>query len=82
MNCQKRKKTKYHSYRHISFFFFFIFKLQAFGGEPLEYVGGAAPRTHVVGDVFTANEAPPDKLIPFHHEMAQVGVVFYFTRVL
>lgn len=48
----------------------------------MEYVGGAAPRTHVVGDVFTANEAPPDKLIPFHHEMAQVGVVFCFTRVL
>lgn len=46
--------------------------VKAFGGEPLEYVGGAAPRTVVTGNVFTANEAPPDKLIPFHHEMAQV----------
>lgn len=24
------------------------------------YVGGAAPRKQVVGNVFTANEAPPD----------------------
>ncbi|KAK7095320.1 uncharacterized protein [Littorina saxatilis] len=46
--------------------------VKAFGGEPLEYVGGAAPRTVVTGNVFTANEAPPDMLIPFHHEMAQV----------
>ncbi|KAK7471590.1 hypothetical protein BaRGS_00035753 [Batillaria attramentaria] len=46
--------------------------VKAFGGEPLEYVGGAAPRRVVVGNVFTANEAPPDQLIPFHHEMAQV----------
>ena len=23
-------------------------------------------------EVFTANEAPPDQLIPFHHELAQV----------
>ena len=48
------------------------FLLQAFGGEPLPYVGGAAPRKVITGNVFTANEAPPDQLIPFHHEMAQV----------
>jgi len=24
-------------------------------------------------EVFTANEAPPDQLIPFHHELAQVA---------
>lgn len=36
------------------------------------YVGGNAVRTAVVGDrVFTANESPPEKPIPFHHELAQ-----------
>ena len=44
------------------------------GYEELPYVGGAAPRTNVVGRVFTANESPPDQKIPFHHEMAQVSV--------
>ena len=24
-------------------------------------------------EVYTANEAPPDQLIPFHHELAQVA---------
>ena len=46
--------------------------VEAFGFEELPYVGGAAPRTSVVGRVFTANESPPDQKIPFHHEMAQV----------
>ena len=47
--------------------------------EPYPYVGGAAPRRIIPvnvpgGDcmVYTANEAPPDQLIPFHHELAQV----------
>lgn len=31
----------------------------------------AAPRTAVAPAVFTANEAPPNELIPMHHEMAQ-----------
>jgi len=31
----------------------------------------AAPRTEVAPGVFTANEAPPQEKIPFHHEMAQ-----------
>jgi len=44
----------------------------AFEYENLPYIGGAAPRKQVVGDVFTANEAPPEADIPFHHEMAQV----------
>lgn len=36
------------------------------------YELGNAVRTPVVGDrVFTANESPPDKPIPFHHELAQ-----------
>ncbi|KAG8490024.1 hypothetical protein CXB51_015514 [Gossypium anomalum] len=45
--------------------------VEAFGFKELPYVGGAAPRTNVVGRVFTANESPPDQKIPFHHEMAQ-----------
>eukprot|EP00956_Cyclotella_meneghiniana_P038490 scaffold155183_cov70-Cyclotella_meneghiniana.AAC.1 len=44
--------------------------------EHYEYVGGAAPRRLIPVkaniEVFTANEAPPDQLIPFHHELAQV----------
>ena len=48
--------------------------VDAFGYEELPYVGGAAPRTNVVGRVFTANESPPDQKIPFHHEMAQVSL--------
>ena len=47
--------------------------MEALGYEELPYVGGAAPRTDVVGRVFTANESPPDQKIPFHHEMAQVS---------
>lgn len=65
--------------------------VEAFGYKELPYVGGAAPRTNVVGRVFTANESPPDQKIPFHHEMAQVSVcilagqilsVFYFVSTL
>lgn len=39
------------------------------------YVGGNAVRTAIIGDrVFTANESPPEKPIPFHHELAQTPV--------
>ncbi|KAL2516287.1 Clavaminate synthase-like protein [Forsythia ovata] len=59
--------------------------VETFGYEELPYVGGAAPRTNVVGRVFTANESPPDKKIPFHHEMAQVpeypSKLFFFCEV-
>ncbi|KAJ3693851.1 hypothetical protein LUZ60_009331 [Juncus effusus] len=58
--------------------------VEAFGYEELPYVGGAAPRTNVVGRVFTANESPPDQKIPFHHEMAQVpefpAKIFFFCE--
>lgn len=47
--------------------------VEALGHEELPYIGGAAPRTLIVGRVFTANEAPAASVIPFHHEMAQVG---------
>lgn len=49
--------------------------VEAFGFLELPYVGGAAPRSNVVGRVFTANESPPDQKIPFHHEMAQVQFI-------
>lgn len=48
--------------------------VKAFDYEEFPYVGGAAPRSSVVGRVFTSNESPPDQKIPFHHEMAQVNV--------
>ncbi|KAF9613371.1 hypothetical protein IFM89_007449 [Coptis chinensis] len=58
--------------------------VEAFGYEELPYVGGAAPRTNVIGRVFTANESPPDQIIPFHHEMAQVpefpSKLFFFCE--
>ncbi|CAL1378293.1 unnamed protein product [Linum trigynum] len=59
--------------------------VESFGFQELPYVGGAAPRTNVVGRVFTANESPPDQKIPFHHEMAQVpefpSKLFFFCEV-
>ncbi|XP_012945458.1 clavaminate synthase-like protein At3g21360 [Aplysia californica] len=57
----------------------------SFGYEQMPYVGGAAPRKQVTKQVFTANEAPPDQPIPFHHEMAQVpsfpSVLFFYCEV-
>lgn len=55
--------------------------------EKYEYYGGAAPRRVIpvkAGNdiVFTANEAPPDASIPFHHELAQSqtppNFIFFF----
>ena len=46
--------------------------VEAFGFHEAPYVGGRAPRTKVVGRVYTANEDPPENTIPFHHEMASV----------
>ncbi|KAJ3416355.1 hypothetical protein HDV05_001923 [Chytridiales sp. JEL 0842] len=52
--------------------------------DELPYVGGAAPRYVVYKNVVTTNEAPPEAVIPFHHEMAQVPVyptkVFFFCE--
>lgn len=36
-----------------------------------DHIGSAAPRTRVSEGVFTANDAPPDAVIPFHHELSQ-----------
>lgn len=59
--------------------------VKSFSYEALPYVGGAAPRRVITGNVFTANEAPPDQLIPFHHEMAQVptfpSTLFFYCDV-
>jgi len=58
---------------------------ECFGYGSLPYVGGAAPRNRVVGDVFTANEAPPDTEILFHHEMTQAAVhpkkIFFYCEM-
>ncbi|KAI3786126.1 hypothetical protein L1987_45256 [Smallanthus sonchifolius] len=60
--------------------------VEASGYEDFSYgVGGAGTRTKVVGRVYTANEAPPDQNIPFHHEMAHAPVypskLFFFCEV-
>ncbi|GAY56399.1 hypothetical protein WN943_022155 [Citrus x changshan-huyou] len=59
--------------------------VEAFGYEELPYVGGAAPRSHVVGRVFTANESSLDRNIPFHQEMALLpqfpSKLFFFCEV-
>lgn len=58
---------------------------KAFGFEPFRYLGGAAVRELVVGNVLTANESPPDSRIPFHHEMAHVAdyptILFFYCDV-
>ena len=49
--------------------------------KKLPYSLGNAVRTPVVGDlVFTANESPPEKPIPFHHELAQTPM--YPSKIL
>ncbi|PWA79062.1 tauD/TfdA-like domain-containing protein [Artemisia annua] len=49
--------------------------VESSGYEDFSYgVGGAGSRTKVIGRVYTANEAPPDQDIPFHHEMSHCSV--------
>ncbi|KAL6996398.1 hypothetical protein U1Q18_006526 [Sarracenia purpurea var. burkii] len=59
--------------------------VEAFGFEELPYIGGAAPRSKVIGRVSTANESPLDQKIPFHHELAQVpkfpSKLFFFCEI-
>lgn len=45
--------------------------VEALGWHTVPYIG-SAPRTQVVGSVYTANDANPDVSIGFHHEMAQI----------
>ncbi|KAJ0922160.1 hypothetical protein HanPSC8_Chr05g0200471 [Helianthus annuus] len=46
--------------------------VEAFGFPEALYVGGRAPRSKVVGRIYTANESPMDERIPFHHDMNYV----------
>jgi hypothetical protein len=46
--------------------------VEAFGWEEHPYLG-LASRTRIEGRVYTANEAPLDQHIKFHHEMAMVS---------
>jgi len=58
----------------------------AFGYEIRPYESGTAPRKHVVGNVYTANEAPAHIEILFHHEMAYIldwpKKVFFYGDVV
>jgi alpha-ketoglutarate-dependent taurine dioxygenase len=38
--------------------------------EPMRYVGGDSPRTHLAGDVYTSTEVPAHLPIPLHNEMS------------
>ncbi|MED6107238.1 hypothetical protein PIB30_012073 [Stylosanthes scabra] len=59
--------------------------VESFEWEEFPYHGGAAPRTNVIGRVFTANESPPEQNIHFHHEMALYpeypGKLFFYCDV-
>ncbi|KAI3727275.1 hypothetical protein L1987_67088 [Smallanthus sonchifolius] len=44
--------------------------IEAFGYPEFSYLGGRAHRTQIIGRVYTANESPLDKRIPFHHELS------------
>ncbi|MED6137555.1 hypothetical protein PIB30_066034 [Stylosanthes scabra] len=46
--------------------------VEAFGYDYFPVASISAPRTKIVGRVFTANESPPEQSIAFHHEMALV----------
>ncbi|KAJ1289310.1 hypothetical protein BS78_02G154400 [Paspalum vaginatum] len=45
--------------------------VEAMGWPDIRYVG-PAPRTHVHGRVWTANEGPLDQFVYFHHEMVLI----------
>lgn len=58
---------------------------KAFGFANFPYIGGAAVRKVICGNVFTANESPPESRIPFHHEIGQQPVfplnLFFYCDV-
>ena len=43
---------------------------KSYGWAEFPYVGGVSVRSPIVGNVYTSTEAPPDRKIPFHHEIA------------
>lgn len=58
--------------------------VQALGLHAFDGSESAAPRVKVSPHVYTANEAPPSALVPFHHEMAQCTTspdyIFFFCE--
>ncbi|KAI3761598.1 hypothetical protein L1987_52018 [Smallanthus sonchifolius] len=58
--------------------------VEAFGFPEIVYAGGLAPRTKVIGRIYTANESPPEMKIPFHHEMSYLpdfpSKLFFFCE--
>uniref|UniRef100_A0A251UMN7 Putative tauD/TfdA-like domain-containing protein n=1 Tax=Helianthus annuus TaxID=4232 RepID=A0A251UMN7_HELAN len=55
--------------------------VEAFGFPEALYVGGRAPRSKVVGRIYTANESPMDERIPFHHDMNYVRPFDHCYRI-
>ncbi|KAL8137001.1 hypothetical protein V2J09_003002 [Rumex salicifolius] len=56
-----------------------------FGYEEFPFKGLAAPRTHVVGPIYTSNDSPPQYPVHFHNEMAYLkdypSKVFFYCEV-
>ncbi|KAL8138693.1 hypothetical protein V2J09_004694 [Rumex salicifolius] len=59
--------------------------VEAFGYEEAPFMVGGAPRTHVVGQVFTSNDGPPHINLHFHNEMAYIdehpSKAFFYCQV-
>ena len=49
--------------------------VEGFGSDDVPFMAGAAPRKHVVGRIFTANDGPPHLTLHFHNEMAYVRFI-------
>jgi len=58
---------------------------KAYGYDPFPDIAGIGVRSNIVGNVYTAAEAAPESLIPFHHEMAHVPnnphILFFYCDV-
>ena len=55
---------------------------RAYGYQEFPYRGGSAQRRHILGNVYTSNQAPPEIIIPMHHELAYVNdyphILFFY----
>ena len=58
---------------------------KAFGWQEFPYSHGLSVRLPVVGNCYTSTEAPPDCVIPWHHEMGHAPdfpkIVFFYCEV-
>jgi len=58
---------------------------KAYGYDPFYNVNGGGVRFNVVGNVYTASEAPPEYIIPMHPEMAQINdwpyILFFYCDI-